>query len=374
MVSSEFLLLGGGVVGLSIAWELAQRGGDVVVVEREGVQGGASWAGGGMLPPASFDTALHPVERLRGLANELHPVWAEQLRESTGIDTGYRRCGAIHVARTAGEAASLAGAGPMYDEEGIEWHRLEPDACRELEPELQPDPPLRMAYFAPDEAQLRNPRHLNALATACKQRGVRVIRDTVRQIDVSDGGTVATGDRASYSGKTVCITMGAWTGPLLREAGVQNGILPVRGQMVLYHSDRILLRRIVIEGTRYVIPRDDGHLLVGSTEEEVGFDTSTTEEAIDDLIALGESLVPALKSLRPQRTWAGLRPASFDGLPYMGHLPGYDHTYVAAGHFRHGLSLSPAIAVVMADAMTATSPRIDLAPFAFHRAAATRSS
>ncbi len=368
MVSSEILVVGGGVVGLSIAWELSRRGAEVVVVDRGPKDGGASWAGGGMLPPALLDTALHPVERLRGLANRLHPQWARTLQEITGIDTGFRRCGALHVARTAGEAAALAGAESLFREAHIAWQRIALDECREWEPELVADPPLRAVYRAPEESQLRNPRHLRALAAACRQSGGRLVQDEVVAVESVEGVPHVVGKRETYSGRSVCLTLGAWTGPLLEKAGFSNGIYPVRGQMVLYRGETRLLRHIVIEGTRYLIPRDDGRLLVGSTEEEVGFDWRTSESAIGDLIAFAQSLVPALRSFPIERTWAGLRPASFDGLPYMGPLPGWRRTFVAAGHFRHGLSLSPAIALVMADLIEGRRPPIELEPFALLRA------
>src|SRR6185436_15857121 len=123
-----------------------------------------------------------------------------------------------------------------------------------------------------------------------------------------------------------------------------------------------ILTRIITEGSRYLVPREDGRVLAGSTEEEVGFDKRTTEEAIGDLTDFGRNLVPALRNAAIERTWAGLRPGSFDGLPYLGPLPGLKNAYIAAGHFRSGLFLSTATAVVMSQLIRDQQPQVELAP------------
>jgi glycine oxidase len=160
-----------------------------------------------------------------------------------------------------------------------------------------------------------------------------------------------------------CFTAGAWTSPLLARLRIQTGILPIRGQMALFRCDVSPIKRIINEGSRYLVPRDDGHVLAGSTEEEAGFDKRTTPEAIADLVAFARELVPALNEAKIEQTWAGLRPGSFDGLPYLGGLPGFSNAFVAAGHFRSGLYLSTATAVVMSELLRGEEPEIDLAPF-----------
>ena len=227
-----------------------------------------------------------------------------------------------------------------------------------------PSQPLS-AFLLPDEAQLRNPRHLQALIAACKQAGVEITADVaadqvaigpdhIRGIDSS---------RGLLSAHRYCFTAGAWTGQLLYVLGLSISVLPLRGQMVLFRCGSPPIRHIVNEGSRYIVPRDDGRVLVGSTEEEVGFDKRTTDEAISELAAFARELVPALAEAPIEQTWAGLRPASFDGLPYLGQLPGLPNAFVAAGHFRSGLFLSPATAVVMSQLVRGEKPAIDLTPF-----------
>lgn len=374
----DVLIIGGGVIGLSLAWELARHGQLVQVIERGEVGREASWAGAGILPPATLRPHDHPAEQLRGLACQLHPEWARELRELTGIDNGYRRCGGLYLARTRGEAAALAGWAVELKEEGIAAERLGVQELAALEPGLGSGPeysvlstkydrisPVHLAIHLPDESQLRNPRHLQALAAACQQAGVNITPHAeVTEFAISGGELTAVQTSAgSYVAGQYCFTAGAWTGAILKRLGIATGILPIRGQMVLFRCEHPPITRIVNEGSRYLVPREDGRLLAGSTEEEVGFDKRTTDEALAELTAFARGLVPALQGAIIERTWGGLRPGSFDGLPYLGRLPGLSNAFVAAGHFRTGLYLSPATAVVMSQLMRGAQPQIDLAPF-----------
>jgi glycine oxidase len=365
----DCLIIGGGVIGLSLADELSRSGLRVKLIDRAVPGKEASWAGAGILPPAHRGAALHPWDQLRALSHELHPQWAARLKAETGIDNGYRRCGGLYLARTAGEAAALHAACPLWrTQEQIEVERLSPVQLARLEPALAPlveASAVRAAYRLPDEGQLRNPHHLQALASACQLRGVELaggveaLGFTLRggrleQVETTAGPLVA--DRFAITG-------GAWTRLLMEQLGLPNGILPVRGQMVLYACGARPFSHVINEGPRYLVPRDDGRVLAGSTEEEVGFDKRTTPEGLEELTQFAESLVPALSRDRIERTWAGLRPGSFDGFPYIGAVPGLANAFIAAGHFRSGLFTSTGTAVVLGELIRGQPPRIDLAPF-----------
>lgn len=370
----ECLIVGGGVVGLSLAYELSRSapGWRIRLVDRQETGREASWAGAGILPPANHRTAVHPLDQLRGLACELHREWSQQLVAETGIDTGYRRCGGLYLATTPGEAASLHGLAALLDEEQVACQRLTRAELAELEPALDriaQSGAVSAALRLPDEAQLRNPRHLQALRTACQRRGVEfLLHAAVDGLEVTGGRVTAIHTpHGPLAADQYCITAGAWSSTILESIGVSVGIVPIRGQMMLYQNDRPLLRHVVNEGPRYLVPRDDGRLLAGSTEEEAGFDKSTTHEGLAGLHAFACRLVPALRDSRVENTWAGLRPGSYDGLPYMGVAPGIDNLLVAAGHFRSGLFLSPATAVVMAALVRGERPPIDILPFRISR-------
>jgi glycine oxidase len=366
---SDCLIVGGGVIGLSLAWELARQKLQVTVIDQGQTGREASWAGAGILPPVNPAAARDPYDHLRGLSYDLHPRWAAELGEMTGIDTGYRRCGGLYLARTSGEAAALAGWASVAADEQIGIERVTPAELAQLEPAIRTDGRLRGIYNVPSEAQLRNPRHLKALRSACEIAGVSLLPEVCAKDLVLDGERVVgleTSAGRMHAGN-FCLTAGAWTGNLLARMGVRCDVLPMRGQMLLLRCAERPFRRVLNEGSRYMVPRDDGLVLVGSTEEEVGFDKSTTEEGLADLRRFADDLVPILRDARLERSWAGLRPASFDGLPYMGQLPGLSNAYVAAGHFRSGLYLSPGTAVVMRQRICGQSTDVDLRPFRIGR-------
>jgi glycine oxidase len=428
---TECLIIGGGVIGLSLAWQLAMRGRKVRVLDRQQVGREASWAGAGILPPASREALSHPLDQLRGMSFELHRAWAEQLRAETGIDTGYRRCGGIYLARSAGEAAALAAWAASLREEGVLVERLgvlppapdrlitpmvgllsrqlsnehpdsqitapnviappqgllsknlthmrqEPRQTSEIllkslvqvEPNVVIQPPggslpIRSAWLLPDECQLRNPHYLHALTRVCELQGVVISPEVeVQDFRLSGGAiqAVITSDGV-ITADQVCVTSGAWTGQLLQKLGMTIGVVPIRGQMVLFRCERPPATCVINEGPRYIVPREDGHLLVGSTEEEAGFDKRTTEVAIAELIEFARSLLPVLNEAEIKQTWAGLRPGSFDGFPYLGAIPGLTNAFVAAGHYRSGLYLSPGTATVMAELMCGAATSLDLSVF-----------
>jgi len=362
----DCLIIGGGVIGLSLAWDLAKHGLAVHVVDQAEPGREASWAGAGILPAAQRNAWQHPYEQLRGLAAELHPQWAAELKAVSGIDNGYRPCGGLHLARTAGEAAALAAWATMAQEEGIQVERLEPSGVQKIEPGIKNGiGPGDVSFFIRDEAQLRNPWHLQALRAACLRLGVGITSNAavLDFIARDDHLTELRTTSGEVGARQFCFTAGAWTGQLLQRLGVHVGIMPIRGQIVLFRCARPPIKRIINEGSRYLVPREDGHVLAGSTEEEVGFDKQTTPEAIADLVAFARGIVPALRDAPIEQTWAGLRPGSFDGLPYLGRLPGLKNAFIASGHFRSGLFLSTATAVVMSELIRGKEPQLDLAPF-----------
>jgi glycine oxidase len=366
----DCLVIGGGVIGLSIAYELAGRGRRVRVVDAGQPGREASWAGAGILPPAGSGT-VEPLEQLAALSNRLHAAWSEELRATTGIDNGYRRSGAIYLARDAIEARVLEQMVIWAGQRGVVAERLSADALEELEPGLRPNPVPESAYLLPDECQIRNPRHLKALLVGCANRGVEITAGAaVEDFDIRADRVVGVRTSVgSVSAEQVCVTAGAWSGAVAGKLGFTASIRPIRGQILLLATARPVVSRIVNVGGCYLVPRPDGRLLVGSTEEDVGFDRGTTARAAGDLLAFALNLVPALETAQLERSWAGLRPATGDGLPYLGHVPGLQNAFLAAGHFRSGLQLSTGTARVMSQLITGGQVEIDLGPFRLDREA-----
>ena len=330
----------------------------------------ASWAGAGILPPAPVDSS-DPLEQLFALSNGQHRRWADELREVTGIDNGYRRCGGVYAARDDDEARSLQQAAQTWQQSKIEVNRLEANQLRRIEPEISAGT-LREAWLLPDESQLRNPRHLKALLVACRAKGVEIVAGApVESFELHGERIVSAATPCgAFAADQFCIATGAWTKGVLAHLDCSVEVKPIRGQIVLLNAGRRVIARILNDGPRYIVPRDDGRLLIGSTEDDVGFDRSNTAGAIAGLLAFAADWVPALAEAPVERTWSGFRPATADGRPYLGRLPGTTNGFVAAGHFRNGLQLSTGTAVVMSQLILGQRTQIDLASFRVDRRSA----
>ncbi len=364
-LNPDHLIIGAGVVGLSLAWELARRGKQVLVLGSERRRP-ASWAGAGILPPAARCRVIDPHEQLKKLSHELHKSWADELRAATGVDTGFVACGGIYLATTQAEAATLAANRFWWDEHQIESKPLSADQAVAEEPLLNElRGRINGAVLLPDECQLRNPRHLKALKMATRALGSQVLDDAeVIDIQTSNGrvANVRTADQV-YQAENYSICSGAWSRFSLDDLEIQNGVVPIRGQMIQFDCQQAIFRRIINEGNRYLVCRPDGLVLAGSVEEEEGFRCETTEAAIDQIRSWALGILPALRQFPIVSSWAGLRPAAFDSFPYIGKAPSYDNLYIATGHFRSGLHLSPGTAVVLADLILGQTPEIDLTMF-----------
>jgi glycine oxidase len=361
--SSDILIVGGGVIGLAIAYALAREGMAPIVLDRAELAREASWAGAGLIPPESARGVENPLVALRSQSARLYPAWSDALREETGIDVGYRRTGGVDVAITDSEDQLLRNAAGRWRAEGIEFERLAPGDIARVEPALSRD--LKSVYFLPDRAQVRNPRLLRALIEAVTKRGGRLKPwHGVQGFDVHKGRVVAvkTAERDIACGKVV-VAAGAWSGQLLKSLRLDVPTPPVKGQIVLLRGNRCLLRRIVEHGNNYLVPRDDGRILIGATEESAGFDTRPTALGARDLLDFALTLCPVLAEAEVEATWAGLRPGSVDAKPYIGIAPGFENVVIATGHKRAGLQLASGTAEVVVDLLLDRTPGIDLSAF-----------
>ncbi len=217
---SDCLIIGGGVVGLSIAYELAGRGLKVQILDQAEVGRGASWAGAGILPPSPTHGAVDPLDQLRGMSHPLHAKWASDLKSITGIDTGYKRCGGLYLARSAAESATLHAQQNLWREHGIEAEQWTRETASNHEPSLRlllDSQNLKSIWYLPDECQIRNPRHLQALARACQLRGVEIQEHvSIEQIvTASDDCVEAVAHDRCFRGARACICSGAWSRMLL---------------------------------------------------------------------------------------------------------------------------------------------------------------
>lgn len=387
--SIENIVVGGGIIGLSIAYELAKRGRAVTVLERERFGRKASWAGAGILTPANALTAIHPLEHLEALSHQLHEQWSAELKELTGIDNGFMKCGGLYLGRTNGELAALNGMELEWryrkiDFESVDivdWKRRLASVAEPATMTMQLDrSKIRKVVWVPGESQFNNALHIQALVAACTNLGVVLRPDTGNvAIECSENRIdgVSIGPERLRA-EQYYVTAGPWSEQLVAPAKVPLPMQPVRGQIALYKlpSDGELRPPlpIVNEGTRYLVPRPDGHVLAGATIEQVGFDCRTSEDEIRELRTWAEELSGALNPSTYVKSWAGLRPGTYDGFPYLGQLGELANAFVATGHFKAGLYLSTGTAVVVADLAEGNDSAIDLRPFSPSRASIYQST
>lgn len=354
------LVIGAGAIGLLTAYKLAKAGLHVTLLEGGEPGREASWAGGGIVSPLYPWRYPNAVQALALQAQDAYPVLATQLRHDSGIDPDLYVTG-LYWLDVEDEDQALAWA-DRYERPLL---RVPMDEVGRAIPALSGH--YRHALFAPQVANIRNPRLLQALHAAL-QRFARVSVHSQQAVQgfVQENGRVVGVHTASgeYRADQVVLAAGAWSGELLKTLGLQLPVEPVRGQMVLFKCAPDFLPSMVLAGRRYAIPRRDGHILVGSTLEYCGFDKSVTSEGLDSLRASAAELLPELAQAPVVGHWAGLRPGSPDGVPFIGELGQHPGLWLNCGHFRNGLVLAPASCQLLVDLMLGRAPTIDPAPYA----------
>jgi len=346
----DVIVVGGGIIGLSIARELRKHSDEVLVVERGEPGREASYAAGGMLANCGDETpaALQPLAQASA---EMYPEFVHELEDESGVNVDFRSDGTLLFPAPEHPVEKITGASPL------------PRLLAELEPGLNASG--RTALFLHERSVC--PRALTQAALkAAKHRGVDVASgSTVISVDVSGGhATGVTTDKTSYHGGAVVNCGGAWAGLI---GPIELPSRPVKGQMVCFAMPRRdVLRHVVRSPEIYLIPRSDGRLLAGATVEEAGFDKRTVPETIQRLRQAAIVMLPALEQARVLEDWAGLRPGTPDSLPILGEtgVAGY---FVATGHFRDGILLAPVTAQIMGRGVTGQDAGFDIAPFSVAR-------
>jgi len=342
----DVIIVGGGIIGLSLSIALRKRRAQVLLVERGEPGREASHAAAGMLADCVIEmpAALEPLARASAA---MYPEFVHELQDESGVEVDLRDQGTLvfpapeHLDNPAAFGAN---------------HRL-PAPLRELEPELAD--PGRPALFLKERSV--DPRALSAAALkTAKHRGVDISSGSmVKNVLASDGRVVGVAtDRADYHAPVVVNCAGAWAGQL---PPLGFPTRPVKGQMLAVAGGN-LLRHVIRSPGVYLVPRSNGRILIGSTLEEAGYDKRVDTDIIHRMHRAAVALLHRLEEARQLEAWAGLRPGTPDDLPILGptSMPGY---FVAAGHFRDGILLAPVTAEVMAEVVTGSRPAYDLSPF-----------
>ncbi|HWF24325.1 MAG TPA: glycine oxidase ThiO [Solirubrobacteraceae bacterium] len=354
--SPDVVVIGGGVIGLAVAWRAAQAGLTVTVLERGQPGAETSHVAAGMLAPISEATPTERAVLELGLrAAATYERFAAELADASGLDPGYLACGTLAVARDADEAEALERELEMRRGLDLEVARLRPSAARAIEPALAPT--LRLALEVPTDNAV-DPRRLTAaLVRAVKRAGgmVRTGADVAEVVlaGARVAGVALAGGERVLAGDVV-VAAGPWSGRL---GGVPSEarvpVRPVKGQILRLHDPTgpgLLHHVLRIAGRGYVVPRGDGRYVLGATMEERGFDRAVTAGAVFELLREAIELVPGFSELELDECTAGLRPATPDGAPAIGPgaLPGL---HWATGHHRGGVLLAPVTAELVVSAL-----------------------
>jgi glycine oxidase len=350
-MSSEILIAGGGVIGLAIARELHKRGVQkITIVERGHAGGEASWAAAGMLAPNIEAPKQNAFHRFCTEALEIYPEFAAELLDETGIDIELDQSGTLCIGFGEADDAEIG------EHAARGFRKLSAADVREIEPSISNN--VTSGILFPDDCQVENRKLLDALRASVENRGIRMHEDTEILRLLTDGSKVTgarTADGDLYADVTVLAT-GAWTSLIkIGDTEFPVTVSPIRGQMISFETSGRSIRRVVFSPRGYLVPRADGRVLVGATVEDVGFDKTTTEEALDTLKQAAVEIAPELARFEIAEHWAGLRPYAADGFPVLGELPGFDNVFVATAHYRNGILLAPMTAKTMADQILGNS-------------------
>lgn len=353
-------IVGGGIIGLLSAYELACKGHTVTVFEKGECGRESSWAGGGILSPLYPWRYPDAVTELARWSQIRYRELCEVLAAETGIDPEWTQSGMLMLDLSEDECNSAEEWARRF---GYNLQRISRNEVDTLVAGLGTK--AAGAIWMPDVAQLRNPRFLKALKRHLQGKGVTLAENSpIQDIVCRDGKMTAVrvGSR-EISADRVVVCSGAWSAQVLDTAGIELAVSPVKGQMLLYKTTPGLLQHIIMHDGYYLIPRRDGRILAGSTLERVGFDKQTTDAAREMLHGKATEILPELAEAEIERHWAGLRPGTIDGIPFIGEVPGCDGLFVNAGQFRNGVVTGLASARLLADIVVLDEPIIDPSPY-----------
>ncbi len=351
-MKQDFIVIGAGIIGLATAERLLQHGATVTILERGTVGQESSWAGGGILSLLCPWDCPDEVTRLALHSASLFAAWADDLHQSSGIDPEY-------------DSSGLVVCAPFNAPIAQQWCAAHQVALLQGKAADYALPTNDDVLYLPQVAQVRNPRLMRALRKRVESLGGIIIEQCAVQRIQADHDRVekVTTSAGEYCADNYIVTAGAWSQQVLGQHALQLDIKPVRGQMLLFKFAAPPLQHIVVQRDLYLIPRRDGHLLVGSTQEDVGFDKQTTRAAYDDLFKRAQNILPPLRDMPMMQQWAGLRPGSPSNIPTIARHPQLENLYLNSGHFRYGVTMAPGSAEILQNLISGQPQPFDVAPY-----------
>ena len=367
--TSDVVVVGGGVVGLAVAYYLSREKVRVALVERGAIGQEASWAAAGYLSFQGSSNQPGPRLELTRASARMYESWIREIGELTSADTGFWRSGLLEVCLNEAEVTEARARAAWQRAAGYAAEWLDASAVRQRQPDLSERLPVHGALHFPEVAQVRPPRLLKALTAASLRRGVQILEHSAATAIARDGDRVAGVELAGgdhIAAPVVVNAAGCWASQLAPEMAAMP-VRPIKGTIVLLEVLAQPSRELVISSAGSLYPRADNKLLLGATVEDVGYDKRVKVESLHALVEQGIALVPKLRDANVVTAWAGLRPFSHDNLPYLGPVPDLDGAFVATGHYRSGILLAPITGLLLKEMILGEPSTLPLPPYQMTR-------
>jgi len=361
MKTFDVAIAGGGLIGGTIAFELARAGLHVALFDRQQPGEGSSWAAAGILSPAPENAGMISTVPLGRASLLLYPEFVATVEEISGQSAGYRARGTLEALFSTDAQEKLSTIIALHHGLGLKAEPVSAEDAREMEPALSPE--LEAAVFRPDEACVDNRALTKAVLTAAERSGVKTFAGSNVQAITNDGGR-CTGllvDGEKVESRWAIIAAGCCSAEI-EGAARYAPVRPAKGQMIALRADDLSIERVLWSDYVYLVPRNDGRILAGATVEYVGFEKKVTLGGLQKIIAAALQLAPALADAQVEETWAGLRPDAPDHLPIIGPTD-LDGLLIATGHFRSGILLAPITAKLIREWITTQNVSQDWARF-----------
>jgi glycine oxidase len=360
----DVAIIGGGVIGGSIAYQLAKRGSKVILLEKERLASQSSNAAAGMLgAQVELGKEVGPLFELAVKSRAMFQNLADELREISGIDFGFVDKGMLKVAFEPEHVAEFQEIIEAQQKMGqpVEWLKTEEVLAREGEISGE----ILGGMHIPGDGQVSAPELSLAFAKSAAALGAEIREHTEVLSLVLEHGSVrgvVTAEETIYCEKVI-VCAGAWSGSLLKPLGIDLPVYPVKGECFSVLTHKPLITSTVYSHGCYMVPKRGGRLVVGATVKGHTYDRKVSFEGLSDLVERAKRLLPGIANAEWERAWAGIRPQTSDGMPYLGEHAGWNGLFFATGHFRNGILLSPVTGHVIADLIEGKKSELDLSSF-----------